>query len=316
MPQLCKKRTTQFRIYACFISLMWYYLSTINRNYILRSKEKRKMKNMKKITALVLALIMCLTLFAACGSSKDEGDKAYILDKEKMVIGYTVYEPMNYTDENGNFTGFDTELAKLVCEELGVEPEFVIINWDTKESELAGKSIDCIWNGMTLDAEREANMACSIPYCKNAQVVVVKNDFAYTDTSSLIGKTVCAEIGSAGESQLKGSTDDEGNFTPPEANLGQAEYVGKSVQTDCLLEVKAGTAQAAVLDMTLANSMIGEGTDYADLVIVDYLAEEDYGVAFRKGSDVRDEVNKIFDKLIKNGEMQKLADKYGLELAD
>jgi len=288
---------------------MWYYLSTINRNYILRSKEKRKMKNMKKITALVLALIMCLTLFAACGSSKDEGDKAYILDKEKMVIGYTVYEPMNYTDENGNFTGFDTELAKLVCEELGVEPEFVIINWDTKESELAGKSIDCIWNGMTLDAEREANMACSIPYCKNAQVVVVKNDFAYTDTSSLIGKTVCAEMGSAGETQIKGNEDND-----PEPNLAQAEFVAKSVQTDCLMEIKAGTADAAVLDMTLANAMTGEGTDYADLVIVDYLAEEFYGIAFRKGSDMRDAVNEILEQFMEDGTMQALADKYGLEL--
>jgi polar amino acid transport system substrate-binding protein len=159
-------------------------------------------------------------------------------------------------------------------------------------------------------------MACTAPYVKNAQVVVVKNDFAYTDTSSLIGKTVCAEIGSAGETQIKGSTDDEGNFTPPEANLGQAEYVGKSVQTDCLLEVKAGTAQAAVLDMTLANSMIGEGTDYADLVIVDYLAEENYGVAFRKGSDIRDEVNKIFADMVADGSMQALAEKYGLELSD
>ena len=269
---------------------------------------------MKKLIALVLAMIMVFTM-AACAAG-DQSDLKYVKKNGKLIIGYTVYEPMNYTDENGNFTGFDTELAKAVCEKLGVEPEFVIIDWGTKEVSLNGKDIDCIWNGMTLDAEREANMACTNPYVKNAQVVVVKKDFAYQDTSSLIGLTVCAEIGSAGESQIKGSTDDEGNFTPPEANLGQAEYVGKSVQTDCLLEVKAGTAQAAVLDMTLANSMIGEGTDYADLVIVDYLAEEDYGVAFRKGSDVRDEVNKIFAEMVADGSMQALAEKYGLELSD
>ena len=267
------------------------------------------MKNMKKTIALVLALITCLCLFSACGSSKDEGDLAYIRDNGKLVIGYTVYEPMNYTDANGNFTGFDTELAQLVCAELELEPEFVVINWDTKESELAGKSIDCIWNGMTLNAEREANMACTIPYCKNAQVVVVKNDFAYTDTSSLIGKTVCAEMGSAGETQIKG--DEE---TEPDANLAQAEYVAKSVQTDCLMEIKAGTADAAVLDMTLANAMTGEGTDYADLVIVDYLAEEFYGIAFRKDSDVRDAVNEILEQFMEDGTLQELADKYGLEL--
>ena len=263
---------------------------------------------MKKALVILLAMLMVVSVFAGCGK-KELTDKEYILDKETMVIGYTVYEPMNYTDENGNFTGFDTELAQLVCEELGVEPEFVIINWDTKESELAGKSIDCIWNGMTLNAEREANMACSIPYCKNAQVVVVKSDFAYTDTSSLIGQTVCAEMGSAGETQIKGDEENE-----PEANLAQAEYVAKSVQTDCLMEVKAGTAAAAVLDMTLANAMTGEGTDYADLKIVDYLAEEFYGIAFRKDSDMRDAVNEILEGFKKDGTLQNLADKYSLEI--
>ena len=136
-----------------------------------------------------------------------------------------------------------------------------------------------------------------------------------TDTSFLAGKTVCAEIGSAGEVQIIGQETDDG-VVEPDAGLAKAEYVGKAYQTDCLMEVKAGTAAAAVLDMTLANSMTGDGTDYEDLEIVDRLGVENYGVAFRKGSDVRDEVNKIFDKLIKNGEMQKLADKYGLELAD
>lgn len=268
---------------------------------------------MKKIIALIMALVMVFALVACTAGGSDLD---YVKKNGKMIIGYTVYEPMNYTDENGNFTGFDTELAKAVCQKLGVEAEFVIIDWGTKEVALNGKDIDCIWNGMTLDAEREANMACTNPYVKNAQVVVVKNDFAYTDTSSLIGKTVCAEIGSAGETQIKGSDDGEGNVTPPEANLAKAEYVGKSVQTDCLLEVKAGTAQAAVLDMTLAKSMIGAGTDYADLVIVDYLAEENYGVAFRKGSDIRDEVNKIFASMVADGTMKALAAKYGLELSD
>ena len=283
----------------------------------------------KKLLALALALGMILAL-AACGAQSGtaetpaptgttpatgapaaESDLAYVKDNGKLIIGYTVYEPMNYTDENGEFTGFDTELAKAVCEKLGVEAEFIIINWDTKEVALAAKDIDCIWNGMTLNADREANMACTVPYVKNAQVVVVKEGFEYTDTSSLAGKVVCAEIGSAGEVQIKG--DEE---TAPDAGLAQAEYVGKSVQTDCLMEVKANTADAAVLDMTLANSMTGEGTNYDDLKIVDYLAEENYGVAFRQGSDVRDAVNGIFAEMVADGTMQALADKYGLELAD
>ena len=240
-----------------------------------------------------------------------ESDLAYVKGNGKLVIGYTVYAPMNYTDDDGHFTGFDTELARAVCERLGVEPEFQEIVWETKEVELAGKSIDCIWNGMTLDADREANMNCTVPYVKNAQVVVVKTGMDYTDTSSLVGKTVVAEIGSAGEAQILGSEDSE-----PDANLAQADYVGKSVQTDCLMEVKAGTADAAVLDMTLANAMTGEGTDYADLEIVDELAVENYGVAFRKGSDVRDAVNDIFAEMVADGSLKALADQYGLELAD
>lgn len=238
---------------------------------------------------------------AAAGNS----DLAYIKDKGKLVIGYTVYEPMNYTDENGTFTGFDTELATAVCKELGVEPDFVEINWDTKEVELSGKSIDCIWNGLTIDDERKANMAMTDPYVQNAQVVIMKADADYTDTSSLIGKTVVAEMGSAGETTIQ---EDE--------NLSQAEYVAKSVQTDCLMEVKAGTADAAVLDLTLANAMTGEGTDYADLAIKDKLSVEEYGVAFRKGSDAAAAVNDAFKALTADGTMQTLADKYSLTLAE
>lgn len=247
----------------------------------------------------------------ATGSPAAESDLAYLQDKGSLIIGYTVYEPMNYTDENGEFTGFDTELARAVCEKLGLEPEFVIINWDTKEVALEAKDIDCIWNGLTLDPDREANMACTVPYVKNAQVVVVKEGFDYADTASLAGKTVCAEIGSAGETMCRGNDESE-----PDAGLAQAEFVGKSVQTDCLMEVKSGTADAAVLDMTLANAMTGEGTNYNDLVVVDHLGEENYGVAFRKGSDTRDAVNEIFAEMTADGSLKALADKYGLELAD
>ena len=111
---------------------------------------------------------------AASAAETAAGDLDYIKEKGKMVIGYTVYEPMNYTDADGNFTGFDTELATAVCEKLGVEPEFVEINWDTKVVELDAKSIDCIWNGMTLTDDIMANTATTKAYAKNAQVVVVK----------------------------------------------------------------------------------------------------------------------------------------------
>lgn len=236
--------------------------------------------------------------------SQPESDLSYVKKNGKLVIGYTEYAPMNYTDENGNFTGFDTELAILVCEKLGVEPEFVKINWDTKEVELNAKSIDCIWNGLTINPERKETMEITQPYVKNAQVVLMKKGSSYSGTESLIGKTVVAEQGSAGEDTIQ---DDE--------NLKQADYIPKTLQTECLVEIKAGTADAAVLDLTLAKTMTGAGTNFEDIEIVDYLAEEDYGVAFRKGSDICAEVNKIFDALLADGTMGKLADKYGLELA-
>ena len=171
---------------------------------------------MKRIVSAILAGAMALGL-AACGGSaaststaasasaagstavsQTESDLDYIKGKGKLVIGYTVYEPMNYTDEQGNFTGFDTELATAVCKKLGVEPDFVEINWDTKVVELDAKSIDCIWNGMTLTDDIMANTATTKAYAKNAQVVVVKEGTDYTSTADLAGKTVVAEAGSAG----------------------------------------------------------------------------------------------------------------------
>ena len=280
---------------------------------------------MKRLVSAFLAGAMALSL-AACGGAASTstvassaasgsaaasaaetaaGDLDYIKEKGKMVIGYTVYEPMNYTDADGNFTGFDTELAMAVCEKLGVEPEFVEINWDTKVVELDAKSIDCIWNGMTLTDDIMANTATTKAYAKNAQVVVVKDGTDYSSTADLVGKTVVAEAGSAGEAAIEG-----------DENLAQADYVSKSVQTDCLMEVAAGTADAAVLDLTLANAMIGEGTDYASLKIVDELNAEEYGVAFRKGSDAAAAVDAVFDELKADGTMQALADKYDLALAD
>ena len=296
---------------------------------------------MKKILTLFLAALMCISLFAACGntpkastapansaeptaeatedvetaapdeteSAAPEGDADFITGKGKMIIGITIYEPMNFYDAENKLTGFDTEFAITVCEKLGIEPDFIEINWETKEIELNAKSIDCIWNGMTINADRAANMSISLPYVKNAQVVVVKADSDIAATADLVGKTVVAEIGSAGEDQIIGEDADE--------SLAQAEYIGKAKQTDCLMEVKAGMAAAAVLDWTLAKTMIGEGTDFADLKMIEdlELATEEYGIAFRKGSDMTEKVNAVIKDLVADGTLGALAEKYGLALA-
>jgi len=269
---------------------------------------------MKKLLSLLLALLMVFAL-AACGNTEpaeedpadqqEAADLDYVKEKGKITVGYTIYEPMNYTDENGEFTGFDTELAKAVFEQLSLTPEFVEINWDTKELALASKEIDCVWNGMTVTPERAEAMELTNPYLKNSQVLLVKSDMEYTDTSSLLGKVVTAEMGSAGQEAIEA-----------DANLSQVEFVGKTAQTECLVEVKAGTAAGAVLDKTLALAMTGEGTDYADLVVVQELTPETYAVAFRKGSNIAAEVNKVFDTMLADGSLAALAEKYGLELAD
>ena len=274
---------------------------------------------MKKLISTVLALGMAAGL-AGCGSSAAatpgstaaavsaenaaaaDTDLAYIQGKGKMTIGYTVYEPMNYTDADGNFTGFDTELATAVCAKLGVEPDFVEINWDTKVVELDAKSIDCIWNGMTLTDDIMANAACTKPYAKNAQVVVMKADAAYASTADLAGKTVVAEAGSAGETAIS-----------EDAGLSQAEYISKSVQTDCLMEVAAGTADAAIIDSLMAGAMVGEGTSYPDLTYDSQgLTTEEYGIGCRQGSDLADFITSVLAEAYQDGTTQTLARQFGI----
>lgn len=224
-----------------------------------------------------------------------------------MVIGITEYAPMNYYDDNGKLIGFDTEYAEAVCAELGVTPEFMVINWDTKEIELKAKMIDCIWNGFTITEERKEALTFSEPYVKNMQVVVIKAENAdvYTDTASLSSANLVAEVASTGEGAI---AEDE--------NLSKANYVSVAKQADALLEVKAGTADAAVIDYVMARAMVGEGTDYADLIMIEglELSYEEYGIGFRLGSNVAEKVNEATAAIIENGTLPEIAAKYGLAL--
>ncbi len=263
------------------------------------------MKSLKKVLAVVLCVLFVSGMFAACSKSNNsKSDLDYVKSKGKMVIGVTLYEPMNYKDENGNWTGFDTEFAQAVCEKLGVEAEFIVIDWDNKIFELDSKKIDCAWNGMTLTDEVKESMSCTKPYVKNEQVVVMKADAVknYTDVASLKNVTFAAESGSAGEAALKDLSLD--------ANLTSV-----AAQSDALMEVKSGSVQACVIDNTMANAMTGEGTSYSELAQGISLTSEDYGVGFRKGSDLTAEVDKIIDEMKADGSLQKLADKYNLTLA-
>lgn len=258
---------------------------------------------MKKFLSMALVMILMACTFAACGE-KDatQTDLEYIKKQGKLIIGITDYEPMNFKDENGKWTGFDTEFAEAVAAKLGVTAQFIEIDWDNKYTELEAKTIDCIWNGMTITEEGRLNASISNPYVKNAQVVVMaKSKLAeYADADSMKDLKFAVENGSAGAKAAE--------------EAGYTKVTKVANQTDALLEVKSGSAEACVIDITMANSMTGAGTSYEDYGYAVELTSEEYGIAFRKNADTTAEVNKIMAELMNDGTLDTLAEKYGLTL--
>ena len=239
---------------------------------------------------------------AADDSTDEESDMAYVKDKGTLIVGITNFEPMDYKDESGEWVGFDADLAKAFAESLGVDVEFVEIDWDNKILELDAKSIDCVWNGMTLTDEVTSSMECTNAYLNNQQIVIVPADVAdqYQDEESLSGLSFAVEAGSAGEDAVQA--------------LG-LNYTAVTAQSDALMEVAAGTSDAAVIDSLMASAMVGEGTGYADLTYTVGLSNEEYGVGFRKGSDLAEELNKFFSDSYADGTLQEIADTYGVTAA-
>ena len=274
----------------------------------------------KRLAASLLALSLCFSLAACSGGSsatsapesdapettapvetdRGESDLAYVQTKGTLVVGMTDFAPMDYKDENGEWIGFDADMAKVFAESLGVDVEFLEINWDNKLMELDTKGIDVIWNGMTINDEVEAGASVSEPYCRNGQVVVVPVDKAedYQTVESLSGLNFAVENGSAGAEQLDA--------------LGLS-YVAKTTQADALLEVASGASDACVIDLLMAGAMIGEGTSYPDLTYTVQLNDEEYGVAFRKGSDLVDAFNEFWASAYADGTVMETATTYGVQ---
>lgn len=239
---------------------------------------------MKKIIALLLAVMMVAVCFTSCGENKDnnndatskteakaDSDLSYVQGKGKLVVGITDFEPMDYQDESGNWIGFDADMAKAFGESIGVSVEFTEIDWDNKAMELDGKSIDCVWNGMTLNDEVKSAMNCSNAYCNNAQVVIVKS----ADASKYQSAADCKDLKFAVES---------GSAGQKAAQANGYQFTEVKDQATALMEVKAGTCDAAIIDSLMAAAMVGEGTGYAELTYTAKLTSEEYGVGFRKGS--------------------------------
>ena len=290
----------------------------------------------KRMLSLLLCGCLAASVLAGCGSSGDEvvtntdaqdaaedaeadaedaaeadtaeeasdaaSDMEYVLEKGTLVVGITNFEPMDYMDDSGEWIGFDADLANAFAESLGVEAEFVEIEWDSKILELDSNAIDCVWNGMTLTDEVTSSMECTDAYLHNAQVVVVPADVAedYQDVESLSDLTFAVEAGSAGEAEVSA--------------LGLS-YTPVSAQSDALLEVASGTSDAAVIDLLMAAAMIGEGTGYENLTYTVSLNNEEYGVGFRQGSDLAAVLNVFFAAAYEDGTMQATAEKYGVQAA-
>ncbi len=266
---------------------------------------------MKKIFAVILAVLMMFS-FAACGGNADtetttdaQNSEINNETKDTIVVGYTIYEPMNYKDENGELVGFDTELAKAVFGNLGYEVIFQEIEWSSKYTDLDSGTIDCVWNGFTANTAdddgvmRADKVDFSYNYMENRQVVVVKADSGIATAADLNGKFGVAESGSAGEAYAK--------------EFEGTAFKGFIKQTECLTEIKSGTADFAVVDAQLAKSYVGKG-DYADLAIVDELSSdvEFYAIGFKKGSLLTANVNAQLEALAADGTISALAEKYGV----
>lgn len=270
---------------------------------------------MKKLTALILAVLMMVSLFAGVAMA-EESDWEYIQSKGKIVVGITLFAPMNYYNEANEFVGFDTELTTAVFKKLGVEVEFIEINWDSKEVELNSKNIDCIWNGMCITEERKENMSMTNAYLYNTQAIVAKTDkIADFLSAGMKGLNVVAEQGSTGEGKLTGDIpDDETVEVSAKEFFAEANYTPVDSMAKALMEVKAGTADVALVDSVCALAMVGEGTDYADMTVNldNNFGLQEYGIAFRKGSDVTEKVNEAIIELTKDGTIAEIAGRYGL----
>ena len=278
------------------------------------------MKKTLKTIAVLMVVAMLTLAMAACeqvdeGSAKAQTDAEYIEAKGTLVCGITMYPPMNYYDADGKLIGYDTEVAEAICAKLGLKAEFVEINWDSKEIELNAKNIDCIWNGMTITDERKENMSITAPYINNSQALVMKADREAEIMANVEGLTITAEAGSTGEGKIDGTLPDDGTETTAAYEyFSKTTYVPSDSMAKALMEVKAGTADLAMVDTTLALFNVGPGTDFEDLVCnldLNFGAQQ-LGVAFRKGSDFTAKVDAAMAELLADGTLDEIAAKEAL----
>ena len=270
---------------------------------------------MKKISLAVFAMMMVamLAVFAGCSSSSDtnsgtadsgtaqDNSLQNVLDKGTLVLGLDdSFPPMGFRDENNNIVGFDIDVATEVANRMGVELKLQPIEWSTKEMELNTGSVDCLWNGLSIDDERKQAMDLSEPYMTNRMVLVVLNDSEYTDQASLAGKTIGVQNGSTAEKILE-----ESDFSKTIGNT-----IGFIDNVTAFMELETKGIDAIFMDEVVANYAItSQNKDFK--VLEDCLTEEEYAVGFKKGNTaLKNEVQKYIDEMKADGTMTQISEKW------
>ncbi len=252
---------------------------------------------MKKLFACLLALVMIVPMFAL--SEAADNSLQYVLDKGELVVGFDPgFPPMGFTDEDGEYVGFDIDLAYAVCDLLGVDLVLQPIDWDAKELELNAKNIDCIWNGFTITDERLEAFTFSMPYMANEQVLVVKADSAYQTLADLAGKKLGVQATSSAVDALNAAAEFK-------ATLGEvAEY---DMNTVLLMDLDKGGVDVALLDVIVAGYYMST-EDVEFRVLEEALAPEMFGIGFRKGDvTLAEAVDQALTELAFNGVMAEIS---------
>ncbi|MGI6071090.1 MAG: amino acid ABC transporter substrate-binding protein [Blautia sp.] len=282
----------------------------------------------KKLLCMLMAAAMIGTALTGCGQA-DEKTEEPAADKEQtaeaapeetqagdteakaegrtFTVGFDAeYPPFGYMDDGGEYVGFDLDLAQLVCDNLGWKLEKKPVNWDSKDMELNSGTIDCIWNGFTING-REDDYTWSDPYLNNEQVMVVAADSGITKLADLAGKNVVVQAASAALEAL--NNDDNKDLTASFASLTEnPDY------NTAFMNIDSGAADAVAVDVGVATYQLAQRDEGKYVILDEPIQSEQYGIGFKKGNEeLRDQVWAEVKKLYEEGKVEELADQYGVD---
>ena len=259
---------------------------------------------MKKIISTILSILLIISI-VACGNKNVSSDNNST-EKKRFVVGFDAeYPPYGYLNDNGEYTGFDLELAEEVCKRLGYELVKQPIDWDSKDMELNSGSIDCIWNGFTVTG-RENNYTWSIPYVDNSIVVVVNSDSSIKELADLSGKTVIVQAGSSGLSALLDES------VPEIIDLKNSfkDLLQCQDYNSAFMNLESGLVDAIVVDIGVAKFQLNNKKDQFRMLDSD-ISKEQYAIGFKKGNtELKDIVEKTVIDMYKDGTFMNIAKKY------